>query len=263
MTAPRWKTLLRKLPRGSDGKAVGLKEMLSSFRSATATPHGWRMVLLSIAVSAFVTWIFVLSGLDWAYFVLTQNLGLFGPLIAADGFGYVFPVLVPAGLFIAAWTAPRKGYGPAAIAALISAVLGLAVSMALKSVAGRVSPPHHELGADLANADNSAGFNIGFMNESILGGWPSSHATVAFAVVVSLMVALPAARRLHMICLILAAFIGIGVTFGFHWLSEFVSGAFIGSSIGLWVGGMTVARGSLAQSPITVSDHSQRTHTEL
>jgi len=204
--------------------------------------RGWQLVVSSIALAAVLTAILVLSGLDWAYFVLIQNLRLFGPLMVADPFGYAFPVLVVGGLFAGALRVPQMGYGIAGRAVLISTVLALTISMALKAVTGRVSPPHHDFGAALANADNSGGFNFGWMNESILGGWPSSHATVTFAIAVTLVFALPAARGLHLIALILAAGIGIGVTFGFHWLSEFFSGALIGASIGAWVGGSAAER---------------------
>ena len=161
--------------------------------------------------------------------------------MAADGLGYVFRTLLPAGLILGALLTRQRGYGTAGVAALIAAGLALAVSTALKAFAGRVSPPHHTFGADLANADNSAVFQFGFMNEAILGGWPSSHATVAIAVAVALAAALPGARGLHIINFIIAAVIGIGVTLGFHWLSEFFSGVLIGASIGLWVGSAAAA----------------------
>lgn len=211
-------------------------------RRLAETLRGWQMLLAGIAAAVLVTAVLVLSGLDWAYFILVQNMDLSTALMVADGFGYVFPVLLPGGLMLAAILWRGRGYGAAGVAALIAAGLALAVSMALKAIAGRASPPHHRFGADLAGADNSADFKFGFMNEAILGGWPSSHATVGIAVAVALATALPGARLLHLVSFVLAAFIGIGVTFGFHWLSEFLSGALIGASIGFWVGRATAAR---------------------
>ena len=95
-----------------------------------------------------------------------------------------------------------------------------------------MSPPHHAFGAGLAGADNSAAFQFGFLNQPLIGGWPSSHATVAFAVLVALV--LLARRRTYVVIFgtPLALFIGLGVSFGYHWLSEFASGILIGSAVG-------------------------------
>lgn len=203
--------------------------------------QGWRGICVSITVASALTAIMVISGLDWTYFLWAQSdHGRF--LMTADAIGYPFPLVVAGGLAIAGFMNRGSGYIMAAVAAATAAVMGLGVSMALKAIAGRVSPPHHNFGAALAEADNSAVFNFGFMNEAILGGWPSSHATVAFAVVAALIVTLPTERGLQIISLAFATFIGIGVTLGFHWLSEFISGALIGTSIGLWVGSAVAAK---------------------
>lgn len=237
-------------------------DRLNDLQTPTRAFHNWRVIPMCIAVSALLTGVIVLSGLDWAYFVMVQNLQLFGPLIVADSLGYVFPVLLFAGLFLAAFLAPQKGFGIAGFAVLLSTILALFVSVVLKAFTGRVSPPHHYFGDNLADADNSAGFNLGWMNESILGGWPSSHATIAFACAVTLVFVLPSARRLHLAGLFLATFIGVGVTFGYHWLSEFVSGALIGAGIGLWAGGMMAARMSLARHNNAECDTAQNSHTQ-
>jgi membrane-associated phospholipid phosphatase len=223
-----------------------MDNFVHKIRHLTARFPGWRLVLASIIAAAILTALFVVLGLDWFYFVWIQNMHPFGPLMAADGLGYAFPFLLPLGLIAAAGLRPGRGYFPAAIATLVAAGLAIAVSVALKSLAGRASPPHHTFGADLALADNSAGFDFGFMNEAILGGWPSSHATVAFAATFALAAALPQARGLHYVNFALAAFIGVGVTLGFHWLSEFISGALIGTSIGIWVGHFTATRTALS-----------------
>ncbi len=212
-------------------------------RRAAGTLQGWWMILASIAAAVLLTAVLVMTGLDWTYFVLVQNMDLSGPLMVADGFGYAFPVLLSGGLMLAGVLRPGRGYGLAGVTALIAGSLALVISMTLKAFSGRASPPHHNFGLDLANADNSAAFKFGFMNEAILGGWPSSHAAVALAIAVSVAVALPGARTLHIVSFAFAAFIGIGVTFGFHWLSEFLSGALIGASIGIWVGSLAAMRG--------------------
>tara|TARA_R110000850_G_scaffold41596_3_gene106525 strand:- start:3359 stop:3976 length:618 start_codon:yes stop_codon:yes gene_type:complete len=182
--------------------------------------------------SSLLTALLVQSGLDWRYFVWIQNSRAVGLLPLADRVGYVAPVLVSLGLAAVATVAPRRGAWSLTGASVAAALGGLAVSVALKSVTGRMSPPHHAFGAGLEGADNSAAFQFGFLNQPLIGGWPSSHATVAFAVLVALV--LLTRRRTYVVIFgsPLALFIGLGVSFGYHWLSEFASGILIGSAVG-------------------------------
>lgn len=87
-----------------------------------------------------------------------------------------------------------------------------------------------------ALVDNSRAFNFGFMNEHVIGGWPSSHTTIAFALATTLSLLLPPRFYVRAILFSVALFIGVGVTFGYHWVSEFVAGACLGVAIGLVVG---------------------------
>lgn len=202
---------------GSGAPMVGRSkpnERLTGLQARTPGLRNWRVIPIDIPVSAPLTGVFVLSGLDRAYFVMVRRLQLFGALIVADSLGYVFPILMLAGLFLAAFLVPQKGLGIAGFTVLLSTVLALVVSVVPKAFAGRVSPPHHYFGDKLADADNSAGFNLGWMNDSILGGWRSSYATIAFACALTLGSALPSARRLHLNGQFPAAFFGVGVTFG-------------------------------------------------
>ena len=70
-------------------------------RRAAGTLQGWWMILASIAAAVLLTAVLVMTGLDWTYFVLVQNMDLSGPLMVADGFGYAFPVLLSGGLMLA------------------------------------------------------------------------------------------------------------------------------------------------------------------
>jgi membrane-associated phospholipid phosphatase len=97
---------------------------------------------------------------------------------------------------------------------------------------GRISPPHH----GPFDVDISGAFQFGFMNYQIIGGWPSSHAMVMFALATCVYVLFPESRRLVIGAYLLAFFVGIGVTFGFHWLSEFIAGACFGVIVGRVVG---------------------------
>jgi len=79
-------------------------------------------------------------------------------------------------------------------------------------------------------------FYFSFLNKQIIGARPPSQATVAFALVVSLIIALNLRWQLRIILLGLALFIGIGVTFCFYWLPEFIAGLLLGMTIKMVVG---------------------------
>jgi membrane-associated phospholipid phosphatase len=95
-------------------------------------------------------------------------------------------------------------------------LLGFSLSTIIKAFTGRTSPPHRHRGEELVLIDNSNGFDFGFMNHQVIGGWPSSHATIAFALAVTLSLVLPRRWYIQAVLFGIALFIGIGVTFGFH-----------------------------------------------
>ncbi|HTE48387.1 MAG TPA: phosphatase PAP2 family protein, partial [Candidatus Paceibacterota bacterium] len=73
-------------------------------------------------------------------------------------------------------------------------------------------------------------------------GWPSSHATIAFAVATTLFVLYPKNLAVRILALLSAFYIGIGVSMSIHWFSDFISGAILGSLIGFIVGRAFLAR---------------------
>lgn len=210
------------------------------------------ILLASMAASAALTAAFVQTGLDWAYFVWIQGSPLVALLWPADIVGYIAPFAVVLALAIATRRAGGSRDWSLPLAAVLATLGGLAVSVGLKSITGRVSPPHHAFGEALTSADNSAMFQFGFLNQPIIGGWPSSHATISFAVLVAVVLVAPIAKRPRLVIygLPVAAFIGLGVTFGFHWLSEFVSGVLIGSAVGYCVAATLNAPETSSAQPV-------------
>lgn len=181
------------------------------------------------------TALLVFSGLDWAYLVFVITTMPRSLLFVADGIGFLVPVLLPLILY-GLWRLTKSDlYRRCSIASLYAVVLGFTLSMFIKMFTGRVSPPHRHRGEELVLIDNSHDFNFGFMETQIMGGWPSSHTTIAFALAVSLALIMPRWYT-WMLFIAAASFVGIGVTFGFHWLSEFFAGACLGSVIGHVVG---------------------------
>ena len=84
--------------------------------------------------------------------------------------------------------------------------------------------------------DSSHGFQFGFLRGGVFWGWPSSHTTIAFAMMLCLVALYPKNRWLMVGALLYAFYVGFAVSVTIHWLSEFVAGAIIGSVIGIVVG---------------------------
>jgi membrane-associated phospholipid phosphatase len=84
--------------------------------------------------------------------------------------------------------------------------------------------------------DTSHGFQFGLLKGGVFWGWPSSHTTVTFAMMVCLIMLYPKNKILVFLALLYAFYIGLGVSVTIHWFSEFTAGAIIGSVIGTVVG---------------------------
>lgn len=182
------------------------------------------------------TYLLVASGLDWHYFLFTYNDNTRPILFLADGLGFLIPLLLPAFLFIHA--RKREAGYTKVLAVTVAMGIGFFASMSIKAFTGRMSPPHH----GPFDIDISGAFQFGFMEHHIIGGWPSSHAAVMFALATCIFILFPHSRKLCIASFCAALFVGVGVTFGFHWLSEFIAGACLGAVIGHAVGKVFVSR---------------------
>ncbi len=195
-------------------------------------PTLWPLHIGGVMVTVFLVW----SGFDWTYTVWVLTTIPFTVLIVADVVGFLIPIFLPLGLWCMAYLRPGFHWRVAAVATSYAVALGFTLSMILKAFTGRTSPPHWHHGVAQPLIDNSHAFNFGFMNEHVIGGWPSSHTAIAFALATTLVLLLPPRWYIRAFLYLVALFIGIGVTFGFHWFSEFVAGACLGIAIGLVVG---------------------------
>ena len=185
-------------------------------------------LLFSIAV----TYGLVVSGMDYTYLEFVSGAGLWNWLLLADSLGFLMPFIIPVALYFLAKKMQNQALFIKAKATVFAVVIGFTVSMFLKAITGRQSPPHAHHNEPLVLFDNSHHFQFGFMREQIIGGWPSSHTTIAFALAMTLAALSSGNKKWNIVYFIVAFGVGIGVTFGFHWLSEFVAGAIIGSCIG-------------------------------
>lgn len=160
-------------------------------------------------------------GLDWKYFILVRNETLNAIFLPALIVGGLLPIVLPLILIarirtrVIGWTLAQ------------AALLGSFVSSLYKAFTGRIQPNL----LDIAH-DSSHSFNFGFMEHGIFWGWPSSHTTIAFAMAFALITLFPHNRKVKIGSIVYAMYIGIGILFSIHWLSEFIAGALIGYVIG-------------------------------
>jgi membrane-associated phospholipid phosphatase len=183
------------------------------------------------------TFVLVISGLDWTYLIFTQSNDVRALLFLTDGLGYIIPFALVLGFYVLYLITKQTAYSLYAQVCIYAALLGITISSGIKAFTGRTSPPHLHGPGDISSLiDNSTQFNFGFMREQILGGWPSSHATVMFALATALYIVLPKRWYTTLLLFATATSIGIGVTLGWHWISEFVAGASLGAVIGIVVG---------------------------
>jgi membrane-associated phospholipid phosphatase len=192
--------------------------------------RGWNLVWQIILV--VLTYIIVVSDFDWRYFLAINHSPYRSYLFAAGGVGMLVPVLLP--LVLLAWGNVKKNPRLSTVAWAITEaeLLGLALSTFYKVFTGRIPPPR---GVQTL-IDTSHGFRFGFLEGGAFWGWPSSHTTVAFAMAFAVIALYPKRKDIALLVLVYAFYIGVGVSAGIHWFSEFVAGAILGMVIGRVVG---------------------------
>jgi membrane-associated phospholipid phosphatase len=190
--------------------------------------QGRRIVWHVIAI--LLTFILVTSGFDWGYFLATRNPALRSWMWPAVGIGGLLPLALPLILFALGIIARNARAILTGWAVGQAALLGALVVVAFKAITGRAHPSHG-VGADISHV-----FHFGFLRGGIFWGWPSSHATIAFAMAVTVFTLCPKQRWLGFAALLYAFYVGIGVSLTIHWFSDFAAGAIIGSVIGAVVG---------------------------
>ncbi len=180
--------------------------------------------ILAIGLTAAI----VLSGFDWYYFSLFHAIGFGYYLFPAAILGAFVPIFLPIYLLLSAKILKNKRRWTAAIALTLSVLAGSIISSFYKAFTGRIPPNQFDLINDISN-----GFNFGFLKHGIFWGWPSSHTTIAFAMAFTLIGLFPKNNMVRVCAFLYALYIGIGISTNIHWFSEFISGAIIGTVIGI------------------------------
>jgi len=207
-----------------------VKLTLTRFVRNFITSFSGRNLLLH-ALAIVLTIILVLSGFDWWYFRAHQIPALQMMLFPALPIGGLFPVLVPAGMYLTGKISSNKSTVHAAFALAQAAILGSLISSVYKAFTGRIQPDFRDMTTDISH-----GFQFGFLRPGIFWGWPSSHTTIAFSMALALIFLNRGNRFIGICALMYAFYIGFGVSLSIHWFSDFAAGALIGTAIGSTVG---------------------------
>ncbi|MGA2241635.1 MAG: phosphatase PAP2 family protein [Verrucomicrobiota bacterium] len=190
--------------------------------------QGRRIVWHVVAI--VLTFILVMSGFDWDYYLATRNPELRSWMFPAVVIGGLLPLALPL-LLLAVGIIARSAKTILTGWAIGQAeLIGALVAAAYKAFTGRVHPAH-VVGTDISNV-----FKFGFLRGGVFWGWPSSHATIAFAMAVTVFTLCPKQRWPGFVAILYAFYVGIGVSLTIHWFSDFAAGAIIGSVVGAVVG---------------------------
>jgi undecaprenyl-diphosphatase len=165
---------------------------------------------------------------DWSVLHALNNFmyqhdGFEDPLLFYVNASEALFVATLAVVFLAARGAAHAAWRRASVAAVLSAGLGLAVGKAISELVDRARPfvadPH--------------GVHL-FSGHAADPGFPSDHATAAFAIAVAILLR---KREWGMVALALAAVLSVGrVALGVHYPSDVLAGAALGTAaaLALW-----------------------------
>src|SRR4051794_32813017 len=153
-----------------------------------------RMLLWHL-IAILLTVVLVKSGIDWSYFSATRDPIFRSRVWPGIRLGTILPVLLPIVLLFTGLIFESAWFKRAAAAVAQAAILGSLISSTYKAFTGRVHPLH-EMGDDI-----SRDFRFGVLRGGVFWGWPSSHTTIAFAMMVTIYMLLPKQRWLGWIAI--------------------------------------------------------------
>jgi len=208
-----------------------MNKLSRRFGANIAACYRWKNIAWQ-ALAILLTYIIVVSGFDWWWFTETRDPLLQSWLFPAAIVGGLVPILLPATLFIIGKVRKNIRVMNTAFATAYAGFIGLFISGFYKAFTGRVPPPFRL--QDFV--DISRQFEFGILRGGVFWGWPSTHTTVAFAVAVTLAILYRDNWYIKYGALLVALYVGVGVSTNIHWFSEFIAGAIIGSVIGVVVG---------------------------
>ncbi|MEI7719879.1 MAG: phosphatase PAP2 family protein [bacterium] len=191
--------------------------------------------LLWHALAIALTYACVTSGFDWLYFEHTRSSLLFAATLPASILGFFVPIILPAALYLIGTLRKDARMQRAGTAVAQAGIIAWLVSSTYKAFTGRIQPYFTPYYSHLPTVDISHQFHFGFWQHGIFWGWPSSHAAVACAGMVALLLLYAEKKFLCIILLLYIVYIAFAVSVSIHWFSDSLAGAIIGTTIGVAV----------------------------
>ena len=174
-----------------------------------------------------------------------------GPTFAQAtlAFGWVSPIIIPAGLYLGGLGAGASEIATAGAAALQAVVVQAVIVTALKWLTDRKGPypngdPAQARWSEGLFRDSTSAKDFNFNPFDVTGGlrWPSGHTASNIALVSALVAFYPDEPWLAALGYPVVLAIALGMIEGdYHWLSDIVAGALMGHAIG-WVIGKRFRR---------------------
>jgi hypothetical protein len=193
---------------------------------------GWMILWHIIAI--LLTFLLIVSGLDWSYFPATRDPALGALTFPAVIIGGLLPIVLPLLLLAVGRLTRSVGTRLTAWAIVQAELIAALIAAGYKAITGRAHPSR------FAGDDLSHTFRFGLLRGGVFWGWPSSHTTIAFAMAVTIFTFVPKQRWVGYMAIRYAAYVGLGVSITIHWLSDFLAGAIIGSVVGVVMGKSSV-----------------------
>ena len=191
------------------------------------------LLFFGIAASGFLTWMCIISGIDWqiAKFFEANYIFIYGAIPGVIA-GMIVPFVILGYYIFKGKKNGNNKYSPIAIKLGWGFLTSFVISSLLKSFTNRIDMEPFE---SLGSYDFSNSFRWGFLNsnslwESFSEGWPSGHTFIATTFLVILWPTLQKAQKLYHSLYVFV--IMLSVVTSFHWFSDIVSGVILGIIIG-------------------------------
>lgn len=193
--------------------------------------RGWNPLWHLAAIG--LTALCVTSGFDWYYHLLFRGTVLYPLAFTAGAVGFLIPLILPVVFWIVGALRRDRGVSMTGFAIAQAELVGLLVSYIYKAFTGRAHP---DIAGIAPLVDATRDFAFGFLERGIFWGWPSSHTAVAFAMAMALVVLYRNRPVIIGFALAYAVYIGLGASMTFHWFSDALAGAIMGSLAGIAAG---------------------------